>query len=166
MPGFLTARLIHLAIFFAAVGMMSFGYYLQYAQGLEPCPLCMTQRVFIVATGITALLAALHNPATLGTRVYAGFALLFTVVGGGFSIRHIYLQSLPPDQAPACGPSIDYILDAFPLMDALEILLRGDGNCAEVVWTFLGGTIPQWTLVAFIGFAVALILNLARPTRP
>jgi disulfide bond formation protein DsbB len=136
---------------------MCFGYYLQYVVGLEPCPLCMTQRVFIVATGLTALAGAIHGPRTAsGVRVYSGIAILFAAVGSGFSSRHVWLQSLPADQLPACGPSIDYILDTFPIAEALEVLLRGNGSCAIIEWSFLGLSIPAWALVAFAGFIAAL----------
>lgn len=72
-------------------------------------------------------------------------------IGSGFSLRQLYLQSLPPDQVPACGPDIAYMFENFPLLDAVSLLLRGDGNCAEVAWTFLGLSIPAWTFIAFVG---------------
>lgn len=165
MPTFLSSRLLFLALFLGCSGMMGFGFYLQYADGLEPCPLCMSQRVFIVAVGVCGLLAALHNPARTGIRVYGVLSLMFAVIGGSISTRHIWLQSLPPDQAPACGPSVEYILDAFPLKDAIKIMLSGDGNCAEVTWTFLTLSIPQWTLVAFVGLAAIAIINIVRPIK-
>jgi len=85
------------------------------------------------------------------------------MAGAGFASRQLYLQSLPADQAPACGPSIDFIFQTFPLTDALSILLRGDGNCAEVAWRFLGLSIPGWTLIIFICLAVAWLLQLRFP---
>lgn len=157
-PAWLTSRLLFLGLFLLCSGMMGFGYYLQYAVGLEPCPLCMTQRVFIVAVGLTGLVGALHAPrGAAGVRAYALLATVFCLVGSAFSARHVWLQSLPAEQAPACGPSIDYILDTFPLMEALEVLLRGNGSCAVVDWSFLGLSIPAWTLVAFAGILLALI---------
>jgi disulfide bond formation protein DsbB len=77
--------------------------------------------------------------------------LLFCLAGAGFSGRHVWLQTLPKDQVPACGPSIEYLLDALPVMEALEVLLRGDGNCAEIDWRFLGLSIPGWTMLCFLG---------------
>ena len=155
-PSWFSSRLLFLGLFLACAGLMGFGYYLQYVLHLEPCPLCMTQRVFIVATGLTGLIAALHGPGRAGLRAYALGGMLFSVVGGAFSTRHVWLQSLPADQVPACGPSIDYILDTFPLMEALEVLLRGNGSCSEITWSFLGLSIPGWTLVAFAGMALSL----------
>lgn len=146
-------RLTFLIIFLGCTGLILTGLYMQYVMDLYPCPLCITQRVFIVAVGLTALLAFLVNPERGGRRVFGGVGILFALAGGSFSIRQLWLQSLPEDQVPACGPGVAYLLDNFPLMDALSVLLRGDGNCAEVVWTFLGISIPGWTLVAFVGLA-------------
>jgi disulfide bond formation protein DsbB len=155
----LPRRLVFALLFAVCAGMMAFGYYLQYVVGLTPCPLCMTQRVFIVLVGLTALCAALHGPARTGQRVYAGIGGLFCLVGSAFSVRHVWLQSLPGDQVPACGPSIDYLLETLPPIEALEVLLRGDGNCAVVDWSFLGLSIPAWTLIAFIGLTTTLLWN-------
>lgn len=164
LPAWLTSRMLFLGLFLACAGLMAFGYYLQYAVGLEPCPLCMTQRVFIVSVGLTGLFGAVHGPRGAGgVRAYGLTGLLFCLVGGAFSVRHVWLQSLPADQLPACGPSIDYILDTFPPMEALEVLLRGNGSCAVIDWSFLGLSIPAWTLVAFTGMALALVWTVVSP---
>jgi disulfide bond formation protein DsbB len=141
---------------------MAVAYYMQYQMGLEPCPLCMTQRIFVIATGLVALVAFIH--ATIGQHYkrYSALSLLTSVTGGGFSMRQLYLQSLPPEQAPACGPGLGYMLENFPFMQALEIMLKGDGNCAEVVWTLMGISIPGWTLIAFTGLAAISIWQLVR----
>lgn len=148
-----SSRLTFLIIFLGCTGLILTGLYMQYFMDLYPCPLCITQRVFIVAVGLTALLAFLLNPGKVGRRGLGVLGIVFALVGSAFSLRQLWLQSLPEDQAPACGPDIGYLLDNFPLMDALSVLLRGDGNCAEVVWSFLGISIPGWTLVAFLGLA-------------
>lgn len=147
-------------IVLAVAALLGFGYYLQYAQGLEPCPLCITQRFFLFCCAVVALVALIHRPGSTGTRVYAVLGALLALAGSGFSARQLYLQSLPPDLAPACGPSIDFIFQTFPLAEALSILLRGDGNCAEVSWTFLSLSIPGWTLLAFFALALAALLQL------
>ncbi len=147
------SRQTNLILFLGCLGLILTGMYMQHVMQLEPCALCITQRVFIIAVGILGLVAFLHNPQILGLRIYAGLGLLAAVIGGGFSSRQIWLQNLPADQVPACGPGLDYILESFPLRQALELLLRGDGNCAEVAWTFLSVSIPGWTLVAFVGLA-------------
>jgi disulfide bond formation protein DsbB len=144
-------RLTFLIIFLGCTGLMLTGFYMQYVMELYPCPLCITQRIFIVAVGLTALLAFFINPRPVGRRIFAVLGILFAVIGGSFSSRQLYLQSLPKDQVPACGPDLAYLLENFPLADALSVLLRGDGNCAEVQWTLFGISIPGWTLVAFVG---------------
>lgn len=155
-------RSTFLFIFLACTGLMLTGYYMQYQMGLYPCPLCITQRIFIVAVGVTALTAFIINPKGWGRRAFGVFGALFAIIGGAFSTRQLWLQNLPEDQVPACGPDVAYLLENFPLMDAVSLLLRGDGNCAEVVWTFLGISIPGWTLVAFAGLALANIWQIIR----
>lgn len=156
----LTSQQLRLSIFIGVVCLLGFGYYLQYVEGLEPCPLCITQRFFLFTSGCLGLIAWLHNPSALGTKLYSATGSLLAVAGAGFASRQLYLQSLPADQAPACGPSIDFIFQTFPLMDALSILLRGDGNCAEVAWRFLGLSIPGWTVITFSCLALAWLLQL------
>jgi len=138
----------------ACTGMVLIALYMQYVMDLEPCALCITQRVFIIAIGVVALIAAIHCPARLGIRLYGGICIALAIIGGGFSARHVWLQSLPEDLVPACGPSLGYLVENFPLWDALSLLLQGDGNCADTLWTFLGLSIPGWTLVAFIAFGL------------
>jgi protein dithiol:quinone oxidoreductase len=146
-----STRLTFLIIFLGCTGLILTGLYMQHVMGLYPCPLCITQRIFIIAVGLTGLLAFFLNPKVMGRKIFAVFGILFAVIGGCFSIRQLYLQSLPKDQVPACGPDLGYLLENFPLIDALSVLLRGDGNCAEVQWSLFGISIPGWTLVAFIG---------------
>ena len=156
-------RLTFLILFLGSVGLMLTGMFLQYGLGLIPCALCITQRIFIIAGGLAALIAFVHNPKGLGRRLYAFAGVALAVIGGGVSSRQLWLQSLPPDQVPACGPDITYMFANFPLREALDILFRGDGNCAEVTWTFLGVSIAGWTLVAFTGIA---LINLWQALRP
>jgi protein dithiol:quinone oxidoreductase len=156
-------RLTFFIIALGTLGLMITGFYMQYVMQLIPCPLCITQRLFIVAVGVTALIAGIHNSRRRGVRsLYALLGGLFAVVGGSVSSRQLWLQNLPKDQVPACGPDLTYMFENFPLQDAIEILFRGDGNCAEVTWTFLGLSIAGWTLVAFIGL---LGLNLWQALR-
>lgn len=159
----LSPRPLNLLGFAACAGLMTAALVLQYAEGLEPCPLCILQRIAVMLLGAVFLLAALHNPAAVGRRIYAGAALLVSFGGAGIAARHVWLQHLPPEAVPPCGPGMDYILDTFPLGKALGIILRGSGDCAAVDWTWLGLSIPGWTLVAFVGFCVlALFLLLYR----
>lgn len=144
--------------------LLAFAVYLEQVQGLLPCTLCITQRIFFVLAGAAALLAALHNPATLGRRIYAVFIFLFSLAGAGVAVRQLWLQQLPPEAAIACGPSIDYLLEVLPLNELLLAFFRGDGNCAETVWTFLGLSIPGWSLLAFMLLAAAAVWQAVRRT--
>lgn len=146
-----SARQLFLLIWLGTIALIAIALYMQYALELIPCALCMTQRVFVIAVGVVAFFAWIHNPTALITRIYAILGTLMAIVGSAFSMRHLWLQSLPEEQAPACGPSLSYLLESFPISEALNILLRGDGNCAKVLWSLFGITIPGWTLIAFIG---------------
>lgn len=146
----------------AAAALMAFALYLQEVQGQHPCPLCITQRIFVIAAGALSLAAALHNPAQTGRRIWSALVLLAAVIGGGVAIRHVWIQHLPEDQVPACGPSIGYMFENFPLAKALQLLFKGDGNCAEIGWTFLTLSIPEWTLIAFTGFAIGALIQFFR----
>ena len=147
-------RYTFLLISLGTLGLMLTGYYMQFAMKLIPCQLCITQRFFIIGVGLTALAAFFHQPKQFGRRIYASLGALLAVIGGGFSSRQVWLQSLPPDQVPACGPDLSYLIENFPLKEAFMVLLRGDGNCAEVTWTFLSLSIAGWTLVAFSGLVM------------
>ena len=118
-------RYTNLLIFLGCCGLMAVGYFFQYVMYLEPCPLCMTQRVFIVLTGLVALLAFAHNPGAGGIRNYALLGLASSVAGGSVSARQVYLQNLPAELVPACGPSLDYMIDTFPMADLLSAMLMG-----------------------------------------
>ena len=127
---------------------------LQYVSGLEPCPLCMMQRLVIYFLGAVFLIAALHKPGLLGQRIYASLISLLGLAGAGFASRQLWLQSLPPDQVPACGPSLDYMIDVLPWTEVLRVMMYGTGDCAKVQWTFLSLSIPGWTLIAFAVFVL------------
>ena len=150
----LTFRQLNGLIAFACLAGMLFAFYLQYVEHLEPCPLCMTQRIFISLVGIFGFIAFVHNPAGNGRKVYASLGLISAILGAGFSGRQIWLQHLPPDQVPACGPSLQYMLETLPLTDTLTIMLTGDGNCAEISWTLFGLSIPMWVFAMFAGLII------------
>ena len=146
----LSRRLINGAGFVACLLLLVYAYYLQYYQGLEPCPLCIFQRVAMAALGVVFLMAAVHNPVRLGARIYGILLGLVALIGAAIAGRHVWIQNLPPDQVPACGPSLEYMMDAFPLTEAVRLVLRGSGDCAVIDWTFLGLSMPAWTLVTFV----------------
>ncbi|MDG2047182.1 MAG: disulfide bond formation protein B [Halioglobus sp.] len=146
----------------AAVSMLFARVYLQAFLNLEACPLCMTQRVFVLAWGFIALIAAVHNPLGWGSRVYAALCGLAACAGAAVAARHVWLQHLPEDQVPACGPSLDYMLENLPFEDTLSIVFAGDGNCANVSWSLLGFSIPEQTLAVF---CVAILICMWQTVR-
>lgn len=136
------------------VFLMAVALVFEHVMLLQPCPMCIFQRIAVIGVGVIAFIGAVHNPGLTGVRVYGGLSILSALIGSGISIRHLYLQSLPEDEIPACGPSLDYLVEVFPLSEVIQMVLIGDGNCAEVVWSFLGISIPGWLLVAFAGLIV------------
>jgi disulfide bond formation protein DsbB len=149
--GLPSRRLLNLLGFSACIAMLGFGYYLQFVQHLEPCPLCIFQRIAIFSTGSVFLLAAIHNPRDWGTRVYALLLTLTIGTGVALSTRHIWLQYfLPADQKPECGMALDYMLEVLSPWETLKQVLKGTGDCTQIDWSFLHLSIPAWTLVCFI----------------
>ena len=142
--------------------MLGIAGYFQFIDNLEPCPLCILQRVFTLLVGMVLLVAVLHNPKNIGVRIYGFLAGLSALLGASISARHLWLQSLPEDQVPSCGPGLNFMLDNFPLADTFNMVLRGSGECAEVSWTFIGISIPGWTLLAFILLAALSFIPLFR----
>ncbi len=130
--------------------LLGIGAYMQFVQDLEPCPLCISQRLAILATGIVFLLAALHDKARY---TYAVLGAVSALIGAGISTRHVWIQHLPPDQVPECSPGLEYVFQHFPLADTLKLMLSGTGECAAIEGVFLGLTIPAWTLIAFLMLA-------------
>lgn len=156
-------RIINWVVFAGCIVLMAVALIFQHILGLEPCILCITQRIMVISIGLLALVAALHNPGTAGIRAYAGLMTATAVTGGAIAIRQLWLQSLPADKVPACGPSLEYLLEVFPLIEVFQMVLLGDGNCAEVLWSLFGISIPGWTLVAFIGLAAVSTYQLLDP---
>lgn len=162
----LTTRQLNLAGFIACVGMMSFALYAERVLMLMPCPLCVFQRMAVVSLGCIFLVATLHDPAGWGRRVYA--ALIVVAAGAGITVaaRHVWLQSLPPDQVPACGAGYDYLMETLPLTDALRAIFTGSGECAEIDWQFLGLSMPAWVLISVAILGIAGTWNALRRYRP
>lgn len=150
-------RLFFATVFFGCAGLLGYGYYLQYVEGLEPCNLCIFERVAFASVALIALIGLLHGSRGWPSRVYQQLGALAALVGAGIAARHVWIQNLPADQVPECGPGLDYMLQAFPLQDVIQTVLRGSGDCAEVVWQFLGLSIPAWALVCF---SALVLLNL------
>jgi disulfide bond formation protein DsbB len=132
----------------ACAALMAYALYAEHRLLLEPCPLCVFQRIAVIGLGIVFLLAAV-TPARRSFRItHAVLIGLVAAVGAGIAGRHVWLQSLPPDKVPACGPGLDYIIDSFPLSEALRLVFTGSGECATADWHFLGLSMPAWVLIS------------------
>lgn len=151
-----STRGVALAGFAFCVLMMAVALALEHIAGLAPCPLCIFQRVGVIATAIVLAVAALHNPAGRIGRALYGVLSLITVAGGAFVAgRHVRLQSLPADEVPSCGPNLDYMMDMLPLQDVVAMVLTGSGECAAISFSLLGLSLPAWTLIGFLFLAMA-----------
>jgi disulfide bond formation protein DsbB len=142
--------------------LMGWALWLQYGLGLDPCPLCSLQRMAVIAIGVVFLVAAIHNPGRFGAGVYAALTVIIGLFGAITAMRHVWIQSLPKDEVPACGMGLNYMLETMPLADVLAKVFKGSGECAEAGWLFLGLAIPAWTLVFFIAMMVAAIALIRR----
>jgi protein dithiol:quinone oxidoreductase len=147
----------------ACFAMLGYAYYAQYVLRLEPCPLCMFQRVTILALGIVFAAAAAHNARLWGRYVYAALIAVAALATIGIAARHLYIQSLPPGLVPSCGAPLDVLVHMFPITTVIAKVLRGGGECALVNWTFLGLAMPGWVLIcaAVLG-AYGVMANLLR----
>ena len=134
--------------------LLGYAYYLQYFEHLEPCPLCIFQRVAVCALGLLFLVAALHNPQRTGARIYSVLIGLVAAAGIGVAARHVYIQSLPPGQVPSCGATLDYMLEVFPLTEVIRTVLTASGECGVVDWQFLGLSMPWWVLICLVVLGV------------
>lgn len=155
-------RMINLAGFVACAAMMGYALYAEHRLMLAPCPLCVFQRVAVIALGSVFLLAAFVVPERRGSRLVAGLIGAIAAIGAGVAGRHVWLQSLPPEEVPACGPGLDYILDSFPLGEALKLVFTGSGECATVDWHFLGLSMPAWVLICLVVLGALGVWNNAR----
>ncbi len=158
-------RMINLAGFLACAGMMAFALYVEHQLFVEPCPLCVFQRMAVIGIGIAFLLLVAHNPSPgWARRIYLAVLGLSALGGIIVAGRHIWLQHLPPDKVPSCGPGLGYMLENFPFADALKMVFTGSGECASIDWTLLGLSMPAWVLIAIVSLAfVGFWNNLSRP---
>ena len=137
--------------FAICVALLGFALYSQYQLGLNPCPLCTFQRGAFVLLAVVFLIGGLHSPKSAGgRRAYGGLALVASALGLAVAGRHVWLQHLPADKVPACGPDLSYMMEAFPFADVLRKVFTGSGECAEVDWTFLGLSMPESSLAWFL----------------
>lgn len=141
-------RLVDVGVVVFCLGLLGYALFLQYFRGLDPCPLCLFQRIAIIGLTIAYFLAALVADGWRLLRVVVSLLIgLVAIAGSGVAIRHLYIQSLPPGSVPSCGATLDYMWEVFPVLDVLRKVLSGSGECAQIDWTFLGLAMPAWVLI-------------------
>jgi disulfide bond formation protein DsbB len=152
--------------FLACAGLMAYALYAEHVLGLEPCPLCIFQRVAVIALGVLFLLAAIHNPARAGARNYGVLMLLVSIGGVLVAGRHIWIQAQPPGTVAACGAGLDYLMEIMPITDVITKVLTGSGECGKIDWTLLGLSMPWWVLGALGALGVwAGVVNIVSPLK-
>ena len=155
--------LLWLAALLSVVGLMSYAIYAEKVLYLDPCPLCITQRMFYIGIGLFAAIGLFSSRVGWLQRLSAGFMAACAIGGIVTAGRQVWLQHLPKDQVPECGPGLQYWLENEPWLQTLSLLFKGDGNCAEVVWTFMGFSMGEWSLAWFVGLLlIALTLFFTR----
>lgn len=156
-----------LLVVMTIIGMSFALFFLQRYLGLSPCPLCIFQRIGLMVMGGFALIAALFNPKSKAVRLILWLGSLAGIAwAAGVAARHVWLQHLPADQVPSCGPGLDYWLDTLPMSEVLNQVFAGSGECALVDWTFLGFSIPEQSLLLFSLLLIVHILILVRILKP
>lgn len=156
-------RLLWLACLLSVIGLMSYGLYAQYVLYLDPCPLCLTQRLFYIGIGLFGLLG-LFTIRFSGVQRALAVLMSLSAIGGIVTAgRQVWLQHLPPEKVPECGPGLQYWMENEPWLSTLSLLFKGDGNCAEVDWTFIGFSMAEWSLAWFLLFFCLALVLLLRP---
>ena len=161
MDKFLSGRKGYFLGFAMSFGLVGLALFLQTKFNLDPCPLCISQRIAFMALGVVFLLAALHNPQNLARKIYATFQVIAALIGAGIASRHMWIQANPDKVMSECGAGFDYLIHTFPASRAMQLIFKGTGECSEIGWTFLGFTIPQMSLAAFVllGFYAIVLLR-------
>jgi len=162
----MTARQGNLLGFAACAALLGYAYYAQFVLHLEPCPLCIFQRIGMLALSLVFLIAAAHDPVGWGRRVYASTAAAAALATIGVALRHLYIQHLPEGSVPSCGASLDFMLKVFSLSEVLVKVLTGSGECAKVTWQFLGLAMPAWVLIAAVALGAYGVWNNLRRQAP
>jgi disulfide bond formation protein DsbB len=154
MPIVLRPRAWFFLVTISCASLLGYALYEQYVLFLDPCPLCILQRIAFIWIGLSALVAAVHNPGRTGRFIYATLLVLGCTAGAAVAGRHVWLQNLPPDQVPECGMGLNYMLETMPFGEVFSQVFYGSGECAQIDWTFFGLSMPWWTLFWYIGFTV------------
>lgn len=157
MQKLLSGRNGYLLGFAACFATVILALVIQTVYKLEPCPLCITQRMFFMGLGVLFLIGAFTKPATLLQKIFTGLQVLTALGGAGWAIRHWYLQAHKGEIIADCGVGFDYMFENFPLKKMFTLIFKGTGDCAAIDWTFLGLTLPQLALIAFAAFGAYAI---------
>ena len=142
-------RTQYAAGFIVCAAMLGYAYYSQFQLGVEPCPLCIFQRIAFIAMGIFFLIGAIHDPRAGGRRVYGLLVLLSAAAGFGIACYHVWVQHQPPDPMAGCTPGWNYMVENFPIGKILRMAFTGHADCAEVNWTLFGLSMPYWTAISY-----------------
>jgi len=157
MNEFLKGKNGYLLGFVACFGLVALALVIQTSYKLEPCPLCITQRIIFMTLGVLFLITAFIKPAIIWKKIFTGLLVLAALSGIGVAVRHWYLQANKESMIADCGVGFDYMFENFPLKKAFTLLFRGTGDCAAIDWTLLGLTLPQLALISFAAFAAYAI---------
>jgi disulfide bond formation protein DsbB len=144
-------RVQFLAGAIACIALLAYAIFEQFQMGIEPCPKCIFQRIAFIAMGVFFLIGALHGPGVVGRRIYAILVAISAAIGAVIAVRHLYVQLSPHDPLmEGCGPGLNYLLDSFPIAEAVKKAFMASGDCGEINWSLLGITMPGWTLIWFV----------------
>jgi disulfide bond formation protein DsbB len=150
-------RLGWAVILLSCVGLLAYAHYVQYILFIEPCPLCILQRLGFYGLGIVALIALIHGPQGKAAVLYGILAGIPGLYGVGVAARHTWLQMNPPEFGTAsCGAGLEYMMETVGWLEALGSAFEGSGDCSMIDWSFLGLGMPTWTLIWFIGLVAGI----------
>lgn len=151
-------RLYSLLPIIVTILLLAYAYYEEHVTGLNPCNLCMVQRYVFVLIGILFLFTLPKPPQNLFRKFIGIIITLVSILGCFVSGRHVWLQNLPADEVPDCGPGLSFMLDNYPFSSVIDQVLQGSGECAEVSWRLFGLTMPMWTFICFFGFIIYTLI--------
>jgi protein dithiol:quinone oxidoreductase len=144
-------RALNLFGFVVCAAMLTYAYHVQHQLRIEPCPLCIFQRIGIAFLGLILLFAGLHVPRRVGALVYGVLVAMASLTTAGVAARHLWIQHLPAGAVAACGASLQFLLKIFSLTEVITKVLTGSGECHEINWSMLGLSMPAWVLMAALG---------------
>ena len=154
---YISNRVFFAIISASCLSLLAYGYYLEFFEDLLPCPMCIFQRLGYMAITLVSLIAVIQAPQRTGGITYGVVVIIFSTIGASIAGRQTWLQHIPPELVPECGPGLEFMLEMYPLLETIERALLGTGDCAEVSWTFIGMSIAEWSLICFIGLLVVAL---------